>query len=256
MNRRALLVFLFVLSCGISAKADDLWLASDGEFPGRLRLSQGGREPRVFYTRTNIPNPAYPRAVMKAAQIAVGVDGAIYYCSGLDGSLMHLLDGRNEIQVAEVTGQVRDLACTGEAHTLYYSVVPTPQNGEPLADGVIYRRDFWSGSPEVVATIRQSDVGGNWWGSFTIRDGEIYLSTLDAPSRLFRWSGGALTRVYETNRMAVKGIAVSERNQFLVTDGTGDVWETGDFQSLTPLLRTTLPLRDVASKAIPASPRP
>jgi len=43
------------------------------------------------------------------------------------------------------------------------SVVPTPQNGEPLADGKIYRRDLWAGEPSEFAVVRQSQVGGNWW---------------------------------------------------------------------------------------------
>jgi hypothetical protein len=238
------------------ANSDDLWLAASNEFPGRLRLSEGETIPRVVFARSDRPDPAYPRAEMRVSQIAVSADGLVYYCSGLDGSLMHLLDGRHEIQVAEIDGQIRDLACTGEPHTVYYSVVPTPQNGESLADGIIYRRDFWSGSPEVVAQIRQADVGGNWWGTFTIRDGEIYLATLDQPSRIFVWSGGSLRPIYTANSHAITGLAVSPENHFIFTNNGGDVWETSDFVNIRSALQSGLPLHDVAVRASATGPRP
>ncbi len=241
---------------GNVAIADDLWLAASSEFPGRLRLSEGGTVPRVVFSRSDRPNPAYPRAEMRVSQIAVAADDSVYYCSGLDGSLMHLLDGRHEIQVAEIDGQIRDLACTGEAHTVYYSVVPTPQNGQPLADGIIYRRDLWSGSPEVVARIRQADVGGNWWGCFTIRDGEIYLATLGQPSQIFVWSGGSLHPAYPGNTNSITGLAVSPDNNFIFTNSGGEVWETSDFVRTNSVLRSGLPLQDVAVRASATGVRP
>ncbi|TWT98980.1 WD40 repeat domain-containing protein [Neorhodopirellula pilleata] len=256
MTGYRLLFILAALSFSGFAKADDLWLAVANEFPGRLRLSEGGTVPRVVFARRDRPDPAYPHAVMKVSQIAVGADGKVYYCSGLDGSLMHLLDGRHEIQASEVAGQIRDLACTGEEHTVYYSVVPTPQNSQPLADGIIYRRDFWAGSPEQVAHIRQADVGGNWWGSFAIRDREIYLATLDQPSRIFKWAGGNLQPVFTDNVHHVTGLAVSPDNHFLFTDGSGGVWETTDFVGVRSVLQTGLPIYDVAVRAASTGGRP
>ncbi len=154
-------------------------------------------------------NPAFPRAIMKLGQIAVAPEGKVYFASGLDGSIMHLLDNRHEIQVMEFDGQIRDLACSSEEHTIYFSVVPTPQNGEPLADGKIYRRDLWAGRPTEVATVRQADVGGNWWGTFTIRAGVVYLATLDGPSRLYKLNGNTLERVFEQNVSAVKSLTAA-----------------------------------------------
>ncbi len=239
-----------------SAHSDDLWLASGREFPGRLRLSEGGTIPQVMHSRNDTPNPAYPQAVMKVAQIAVGPDQAVYYCSGVDGSLMHLLDGRHEIQSLEVAGQIRDLACTSEEHTIYYSVVPTPQNGAPLADGQIFRRDLWEGNPQLVATIQQSEVGENWWGTFTIRDSEIYLATLDRPSRLYKWSAGTLAPEFTANQHHIQGLSVSSDGDFLFVDGSGNVWQTRDFITVRPVLETPLGLTDVSHRALQTTVRP
>jgi hypothetical protein len=193
---------------------------------------------------------------MKIAHVAVGPDGAVYYCSGLDGSLMHLLNGRHEIQSVEVAGQIRDLACTGEEHTVYYSVVATPQDGASLSDGYIYRRDFWAGSAELVAEIRQADVGGNWWGNFAIRDGEIYLISHDRPSRIHIWSGGSVRPAHLDNRYSITGLSVAANGHFVFTDGSGQVWETENFVHAQQVLQTTLELGDVAVRAAPDSRRP
>ncbi len=240
----------------MAIQADDLWLAAGDEFPGRLRVSQGETAPQVVLSRNPSPDPAYPHAVMKVGQIAVGHDQAIYYCSGLDGSIMHLLDDRHEIQVLEVAGQVRDLACTAEEHTVYYSVVSTPQDGRPLAAGQIFRRDLGEGSPQLVATIEQAAIGGNWWGTFTMRDSDIYLATLDSPSRIYKWCATALTREFTTNRYDIRGISVAGNGDFLFVDGSGEVWRTVDFTSVQRVLSTSLRLTDVNSRALSTTQRP
>ena len=236
--------------------ADDLFLAAGSEFPGRLRLSEGDGTPNVVFSRAERPNPAYPNAQMKLARIAISADRSIYYCSGLDGSIMHLLDGQHEIQVLEIDGQIRDLACTDEPHTIYYSVVPTPQEGEALQDGVIYRRDFQSGSPEVVARIPQADVGGNWWGTFCILDSEIVLLTNESPNRVFKWSGGSVSHEFGHNSLSLSGITVSNNKKFLVSARTGHVHETTDFQAFRTVLSTSLPLTDVSVSATETGGRP
>jgi hypothetical protein len=236
--------------------AEDLWLATATEYPGRLRLSEGSTVPRVIFSRSDRPNPAYPDAIMKVGQIAVSVDQQVYYCSGLDGSLMHLMDGRHEIQPFTFPGQIRDLGCTSEPHTIYFSVVPTPRDGQPLADGVIYRRDFWEGTPNVVATIRQSDVGNNWWGTFTIKDSEIFLATLDSPSKLFRWAAGSIQPVYVHNSHQITGMTTGPGGEFIFTDGTGVVRRTYDFTNYETMLSTGMRLSDVAHRAPDVGGRP
>jgi hypothetical protein len=250
------LSLLLFVSLQVGIRADDLWLADASEQPGVLRLSEGGTSPHVAFARQPIPDRAYPEAIMKVSQIAVGADGRVYYCSGLDGSLMHLLDGRHEIQSLEVDGQIRDIACTGEEHTVYYSVVATPQDGQALGDGHIYRRDFWSGTPELVATVRQADVGYAWWGCFTIREGTIYLVTLGSPSRIFAWDHGQIQPVFHGNTHKIAGISASPDGGFLFVDGAGTVRETENFEDVHAVLSTKHHLSDVSVRASSHNERP
>jgi hypothetical protein len=248
--------FLCMLLAPSIVLAEDLWVANSTEYPGRLRLSEGSTVPRVVFSRNDRPNPAYPDAVMKVGQIAISTDQQVFYCSGLDGSLMQLLDGQHEIQPFSFPSQIRDLACTGELHTVYFSTVPTPRDGQPLADGTIHRRDLWEGNPSVVATIRQSDVGNNWWGTFTIKDGEIYLATLDSPSNLFRWAAGSLEPVFTHNTHNITGLTVGPSGEFIFADGSGVVRRTDDFADFETMLNTGMRLSDVAHRASAEGGRP
>lgn len=235
--------------------AEDLFVASGSDLPGKLWFSEGRTALRPIHARLGRPDPAYPRAVMKLAQVAVSADNKVFFCSGLDGSVMHLLDGRNEIQSFEFDGQVRDLACTGEEATVYFSVVPTPQNGEALADGKIYRRNFGDGAPTVVATVRQSDVGGNWWGTFTIRNGSIFVATLEESSRILEVAGDAVTPAFTAPGMRIQGLS-SDGEAFYFVTGAGKVYRTVDFNAIEPALVTPRRLTDVAVRAPAGSPRP
>ena len=162
-----LVLTLFAACAAVpTATGEDFYLTDGRAFPGQLWFARSGSPERLLHRREVTVNPAFPRAAMKLGQVAVGPDDKVYFASGLDGYVIHLLDGRNEVVSFEFAGQVRDLACSDEEHTVYFSVVPTPQNNEPLADGKIYRRDIWAGQPSEVATIRQSQVGGNWWGTW------------------------------------------------------------------------------------------
>lgn len=239
-----------------TARAENLFTASGSDLPGKLWLSEGGTPLRPIHTRLGRPDPAYPRAVMKLAQVAVAPDNKIYFCSGLDGYVMHLLDGRNEIQSFEFDGQVRDVACTGEDATVYFSVVPTPQNGERLADGKIYRRNFGDGQPTVVATVRQSDAGGNWWGTFTIRNGSIFIATLEESSRILEVAGDAVTPAFTAPGMRIQGLSAGNDGAFYFVTGAGKVYRTVDFSAIETVLTTPRRLTDVALPAPAGSPRP
>jgi hypothetical protein len=250
---------MFGVSLALSAgslRGEDLFLAEGIVLRGLIGLRDGGRAERSTNGRAARPDPAFPHAIMKLNQVAVGPDGKIYFASGLDGSVMHLLDGRHEIQSFEFPGQVRDLACTGEEHTVYFSVLPTPQNGERLADGKIYRRDLWEGRPTEVAAIRQADVGGNWWGTFTIKDGAILIATLETPSRIFKLTSSGPVRVFEQNAFAIHGLAAGAGSDFWFTSGAGKVYRTHDFENAEPALVTERRLSDVSLRASPDSPRP
>lgn len=251
----SLSIFALVASVP-AARADDLFTASGSDLPGKIWFSERGAALRPIHTRLGRPDPAYPRAIMKLAQVAVAADSKIYFCSGLDGYVMHLLDGRNEIQSFEFNGQVRDVACTGEDATVYFSVVPTPQNGEPLADGKIYRRNFGDGQPTVVAIVRQSDVGGNWWGTFTIRNGSIFIATLEDNSRILEVAGDAVAPAFTATGMRIQGLSAGSDGAFYFVTGAGKVYRTVDFSAIETVLVTPRRLTDVALPAPAGSPRP
>jgi hypothetical protein len=237
----------FSLSAG-RARCAEFWLADQKAFPGKIWFTGGGDSERLVHQRHAAAEPAFPRAIMKVGQVASAPDGAFYFCSGLDGSVLALLNGRHEVLSFEFDGQVRDIATGGEEHVVYFSVVPTPQNGEPLADGKIYRRDIWQGAPEEVTTIRQADVGGNWWGTFTVRDGTIYIVTNDRTSRLFRLTSSAPAQVFTANDRNIAGLEAAS-DHFLVVDTNGQVLRTTDFASFETVYNGAVKATDVTASA-------
>ena len=249
--QQLLVLVASVLSCSVST-ASDLILTDGRAFPGQLWESQSGAPARPIHRREATADPAYPRAAMKIAHATVGPDGKIYFVSGLDGYVIHLLDGRNEVLSFEFPGQIRDVDSGNEEHTVYFSVVPTPQNGEPLADGKIYRRDLWAGHPSEAATVRQSEIGGGWWGTFAIQDGTAYIATFESPSRLFKLTSAGPEPVFTANRFKIHGLTADDEGSFLVTDGTGTVYRTRDFVTVEPVLQTDGNFTDVSLR--PAAP--
>jgi hypothetical protein len=214
------------------SRAVELLLADAQAWPGRLWTGRTGELETLVHQREATANPAFPHAAMKLGHVAAAPSGEWFYASGLDGYVMQLLDHRNEVQVFEHPGQIRDVACTDEEHVVYFSVVPTPQNSEPLADGKIYRRDLWQGAATELATVRQADVGGKWWGCFTVRRGMPYLATLEEPSRIYKLTSTGPERVFAENRLKITGLAASG-NEFLVVAGGSTVYRTSDFAAFT-----------------------
>jgi hypothetical protein len=248
--RTVLALALCVMPCG-AALADDLVLTDGRAFPGQLWQSENGAAPRSIFRFEATPNRAYPRAAMKIGQVTVAPDGKIFFASGLDGYVMHLLDGAKEVVSFEFAGQIRDLDCGGEEHTVYFSVVPTPQNSEPLADGKIYRRDIWAGQPSEFASVSQAQIGGNWWGTFAIQDGNIYIATLDTPSRLFELTTAGPKQVFTANQFKIAGLTSTADGKFLVVDGSGGVYRTPDFVNVETLLQGGRPYTDAADLTPP-----
>ncbi|MEX2111577.1 MAG: hypothetical protein WD845_00240 [Pirellulales bacterium] len=162
-----------------------------------------------------------------------------------------MLDDAKEVVSFEFAGQIRDLDCGDEPHTVYFSVVPTPQNGEPLADGKVYRRDVWTGQPSEFATISQSQVGGNWWGTFAIQNGVVHIATLDTPSRLFKLTSSGPESVFATNQFNIQGLAATADGKFIFVDGTSNVYRTSDFVNVETILQGSRKFTDVAGAALP-----
>jgi hypothetical protein len=225
-------------------QAAESWVADQRAFPGAIWQVDAAGQGHLLHRREAQADPAFPRAIMKVAQVAAAPDGSFYFCSGLDGCVLALLDNRHEVLCFEFDGQIRDIACGGEDHVVYFSVVPTPQDGEPLADGKIYRRDLWLGQPAEVATIRQADVGGNWWGTFCVRDGVIYLATTEPTSRLFQLTSGTPEAVFPGNTRRIMGFEPFA-DGFVVADGEHDIVRTVDFTTFEPFFTTAVQASDV-----------
>lgn len=233
----------------LAVQGEDLYLADDARFPGELWFAPAGQPERLVQRRDVQPNASWPRAVPKIAQVAIDPEGKVFYCSGVDGSLMHLLDGGVEAQAFEIEGQIRDLACTGEVNVVYFSVVATPQNGEPLADGQLFRCDLAKGELTQIATIGQADLGGNWWGTFTIRNGAIYLATLDTPSRIFTLTEQGPQQLYVTNPLRITGLTTGPNGDFWIASGDINVTRTADFVNLAVPFQASTRVGDVAIPA-------
>jgi hypothetical protein len=226
--------------------AQELFLTENAAVPGRLLLSTRGASPAQLHRRPPVANPAYPGASMTLNHVALDSEGQIFFCSGLDRYVMQLLDRRHEVPLLEIEDQVRDVACTEEPQTVYYSVVGTPQSGRPLPDGRIYRRNLGDGRPTLVAAVRQSDVARQWWGTFALQGGAVFIATEEPDSRVFKQTGATWTQVGVTRGFRIKSLAVSHAGKFLFTTGGGKVYETTDFVTVHPALTTELQLRDVA----------
>jgi len=236
--------------------ADELFLTETNAFPGKLVVCRDGRTIDGVHRRPVAADPAYPNAVMRASQVALDVDGKIYFCSGLDNYVMHYVPGGHEIAVLEAEGQIRDVACTEEPQVVYYSVLDTPQNGMPLGDGRIYRRHLGEGAPRLMTTVRQSDVGGNWWGAFTVLDGVIHLATFEPDSRIFKWTGDRPVPVATATHFQITGLARPNASEFLFTTDSGKVYRTRDFSTCEAVAATDIQLRDVAIRPFAGAVRP
>ena len=247
---------ILTIACTAAASAEDLFLTDGKAFPGQLWLSQAGISERSIHRRPAVANPAVPHAVMKLGQVAVGPEGDVYFCSGLDGYVIHLKDGQHEVQSFEFGGQVRDLACTGEEHTLYFSVVATPQDGQPLGDGKIYRRDLWDGRPAEIATVRQADIGGNWWGCFTVRNGAIYIATHEDRSRLFKLTSDGPQAVYPDNTFSIRGLSTAADGSFYFVNGSDKVYRTTTFADAEVAFSSERPFTDVSLRGIEGAAGP
>jgi hypothetical protein len=246
MRRRILVALSFALVSSVATNGlcAEYWLADQSAFPGQIWRTNGNSDEELVHQRNVNANPAFLRAIMKAAQVAAGPDGAFYFCSGQDGYVLALPDNRHEVLSFEFDGQIRDLSTGGEPHVVYFSVVPTPQNGEHLADGKIYKRDIWQGAPVEVATIRQADVGGNWWGTFCVREGTVFLATTERSSRLFRLNGRAPEPVFTSNTRRILGIE-PEGDHFLVAVDTGQILQTSNFESFVTIYNGAVKAGDV-----------
>ena len=109
---------------------------------------------------------------------------------------------------------------------LYYSVVPTPQNGEPVQDGEVFSVNLKSKTQELVWSIRQADLPDNWWGAFAVRGGKLYLATYGPPTQVFEWTAEGAQPILSLP-FSCLGFDVDAAGQFYLASTDGRVYRAG-----------------------------
>jgi hypothetical protein len=130
-----------------------------------------------------------------------------------------------------------------------YSVVPTPQGSEPLADGAIYQLNTRTGTASKLITVRQADVGNGWWGAFAVHAGQIYLGTIGRggqPSTIYR-AGGRPAVAYTLPGEEIHGMTFSAAGQLYVANGGSKVLRIDGMRSHRTVL--DLPSRNLSHVA-------
>lgn len=247
MNRIVVGCASFLVVTGFAAAfGQDLYLADAAHFPGVLWLSREGRPERVVHRRDVKPLASAPGMIPRLAQVCVLPGGKQFFCSGLDGYVFHNLNG-HEVVSGDHKQQVRDLAPGDDDHTYYFSVVSTPQNGEPLAEGRIYRHDLYDGGPRLVATVKQEIVGNDWWGTFARKGEDFYVVTLRSPVRIYRLNGADAELKWESAERRVTALTFDGDGQPVIASGGTDIIRLRDFTDAQVLLRAERNMTEVAA---------
>lgn len=250
-NQLFIAIVMALAAIGLTActvnlvRGEELFLASSHAWPGAIWRSEHGLPERDVHQRPPAPPASAPGGVPRIANVAVTADGKQFYCSGLDGYILQNIAGR-DVVACKFDGQIRDVAIGRENHTLYFSVVPTPQNGEPLADGRIYRYDWYAGAPVEIARVHQKQVAETWWGAFTMHQGRIYIATLEDSSRIFKLDGNEPIPVKENTGVRITGLTINSDGEFLFATGGTQIFRTRDFSEVHAALSTRRRVTDVA----------
>jgi hypothetical protein len=249
-NQRFVAIVMAIAAIGLTVctinvvRGEEFYLASTHSWPGAVWRSEHGLPEREVHLRPAAPLVSAPGSVPRIANIAVTADDKQYYCSGLDGYILHNLRG-HDVVTCKFEGQIRDLAIGREDHTIYFSVVATPVNGAPLADGKLYKYDWYTGGPIELATVKQQQVGGNWWGAFAIHDGSFHLATLEDSSKIFRLDGADALPIHSKTGFRITGFTISSEGEYFFATGEAQVFRTFDFQRVHSALATRRRITDV-----------
>lgn len=226
---------------------EELFVTHNQHWPG-LYWKIEGPDREFEAMRRDVAAATTLNTIPRVANVAVLPDGRQFFVSGLDNAIMNNLDG-HEVTVFTVDGQIRDIDCGRETNAIYFSVVPTPQAGEALQDGKIYRRDLYAATNELVATVPQNQVGGNWWGAFAVKDGAIIVGVNHANgSKFYKVNGGHVEAVMATSEFQVAGFNFDNNGDLVFTTGTPKIYRTTDFSRVDPVHVARQNLNDVFVK--------
>lgn len=213
---------VLALYCFSSSSAQDYLVVDLAAQPGRILKVEGSRS-SLFWQRSHVNEPLFS----KIRSLTFLADGEIAFCSGLDRGIRILGKGgeRELHQGGYHARQVR----TDTNGDLYWSAVETPQDNNPLQDGFIYRRVAKTGQVEALVTFSQALVGKDWWGAFDVRDGKIFVATLNSPSNLYQLEN-AIPKHIATLPFPVSSFRLTEGNSLLASDGKGQLLRVPDLK--------------------------
>jgi hypothetical protein len=170
-----------------------------------------------------LPNDAVPRV----QSVTTLPSGQVIFCSSLDRSLFELSGGgeREFHHGGYLARQVR----TDTDGTLCWSGLETPQASNPLPDGFIYAWDATAGRPRTVLTFSQQDVGRDWWGAFTVREGRVYVGTLRDRTRIYELVD-SVPRHVATLPFSAPAFRFAADGSLYACDGRGTLYRFADLR--------------------------
>lgn len=217
------------LTLGVRVSGADEFLLADAQlWPGEIFTSDGHRaERRIFRLRAE-RLPEGKGSVPRIAGIAAGRADEIYFCSGLDGHIHRWNRTTGELKLLYThMGQVRDLCTHPKTDELYFSEVPTPERGEPLSGGAVYRFDRRAAAAQLACAVDQTALDRSWHGALALSGARLYLATQGAPSRVVRVEGKELVTVFKTADFCIHGLAFADE-RLLLLSGDGRLLEAID----------------------------
>lgn len=223
------------------AAAEEFLLADGRAWPGRI-LVASERGERVLAVRdTRLP----PELIPRVQSLTTLTDGRVIFASGLDRSLMELQPHGE--RVFQHGGYLARQVRTDRDGTLYWSGLETPINGNPLPDGFIYRLNA-DGTSQPVLTFSQGDVGRDWWGSFDVVEGRIFVGTLRNRTSIYDVSVSPVQPVV-TLPIAVTAFRFGRDGSLYGCDGGGNIFRWADRtqpERYEAVLRSATPFVDFA----------
>jgi hypothetical protein len=244
------------LAAGSSpARAEDFYFVEGSAFPG-VMLRQEGNDLREVHRRPSAPRPAALNPVPKIASLTFGAEGTVYFCSGLDGCIF-AKNGDGERLFHEDEGQIRHVAFNPIDGCLWYSIVNTPVDSAPLADGVLRARNLVSGQVVREIPVRQREVGNDWWGQFTFHSQKLYVATLGrsgSPATIFDVRSEGPVEVFRVPTGTINGMAVAINGDMLLATGGAEVIRLREFRDAS--VAFTFPGRRITGLGIEAYPAP
>lgn len=222
---------------GMSA---EIILADGQAWPGRILESRSGRVDAWFSRPAALPDGDVPRV----QSLAILPSGQVLFCSGLDRSIYEI-SGRSERRFHHGGYLARQVRVDADG-MVYWSGIETPRDGQPLPDGFIYSWNPSTREIRTVLTFSQQEVGHDWWGTFDVHNGRIYVGTLRDHTRLYDVTTSTASH-FGTLPFAATAFRFASDGSLYACDGHGKLVRFANPSDLTTfdvILVTSTPFAD------------